>query len=1127
MKTFMLAVMLAVFAAVTFAPGNALAQKQSDRKETDTERMMRPLRDSDAPPPAAPEVVITRGWGNKKFGRLVFDWRAPVKFTAKIVGNQLRVTFYRPLKTKFDVASENLKGYLSELRVQTDARTVLANLQGYYSIRSFANENAVVIDLVPEESANGRPAEDPNAWLARTPKIPVRAGKHPGFGRLVFDWSDEVGYSIDQDGDLLRMRFDRPARIDVSRLSSTLPGRVSAATSETTKSAVRVGFIIPPTARIRHFRDGARVAVDIITPEQAEKKSDHAADDHGAETEAHRKARTTKKVFAKDEQTKPDRAETRKPIRLTKKARRLKRLAERQQRISDKKFRGAPLVTSEATRRGSALDIKFNWRKDVAAAVYRRGEHYWILFDGRARLALGSLVVAGEGMVEEVEQTDASEKSMLRLKVPKHLLATVMKSGTSWTIRLAPARMTGPLATPIEVRGDIDSNKMPAVLVAAKGIGRSHVFIDRTIGDIVHVYPVLKPGLGNRVARNLVDVAIPASAAGLVLVPRRDDIAMIRNADGIYIAAPGGMSVSRSLEISDKSEAADTGHVFGAMSDWSGGGPDSFEKIKYERLRRILTAPEKDRNRARLDLAKFYIANDMAADAMGVLQIVEKQDPKQAEEAPFIAMRAASHFLMGHYGSAAPGFSHRHLLNDPSVSPWLAGIAAAKGDWVESYRKIRDSRGIVASFPKWLKTRFQMIGAEASLAVKDTDGAKLWLDALRGASLDRKDADYLKFLSAHALRLEGKPSAAKSIWREVMASPDRRVRAKAGFALVNADLDSKHIDRKAAIDKLEKLSFAWRGDAFEFDLKRRLGDIHAEQGDFRASLLRLRQAASHFKDVEGAGAIAEDMRKRFRQLFLEGSADKLPAVTALALYEEFRELTPAGKDGDEMIRKLADRLAGVDLLSEAARLLEHQVRFRLTGPERSRVGARLAVIRMMNREPAKAVEALKLSDEPELPKALEFQRRYLNVQAFGEAGKPAEALQLLAGDVSHEAEMLRLALHWKNANWVEVGSTVRRIIPQQTVDSLDPKFADLVLRWAIALTMENDTDGLASLRNRFDKAMAATKYAEAFRAIVGVDVGVVPDFKELVRKTGDLEDFQTFLTSYRDKVQSSALSAIN
>ena len=1088
---------------------------------------MRPLKDSGEPPPSPPEAVVTRGWGNDKFGRIVFDWRSPVKFTAKIVGNQLRITFRRPLKTKFEKAARNLGRYMTDLQVQGNSRTVSANLKGYYSIRSFANENAVVIDLVPEESATGAQAEDPNAWLARTARIPVRAGKHPGFGRLVFDWSDEVGYDINRGGDLLRMRFDRPARIDVSRLSSTLPGRVSAATSETTKSSVRVGFIIPPKAKIRHFRDGSKVAIDIIAPADTEKKADHGADHQVTESDAHKKARTSKKVFAKDDPPAAQKAAGKKPLSLTKKARRLKRLAARKQRQNAKKFKGAPLVTVETKRRGAALDIKFNWRKDVAAAVFRRGEYYWILFDGRARLALGSIVVNGEGMVEEIEQTDASEKSMIRLKVPVHLTATTTKSGTSWMVRLAPARMTGSLATPIEVRGDIDSNKMPAVLVAAKGIGRAHVFADRTIGDIVHVYPVLKPGVGNRIERNLVDVAIPASAAGLVLVPRRDDIAIIRNAEGIYIAAPGGLSISQSLDIKDSAVKTDTGHVFGAMSEWAAGGAATFMESKYKLLRRILTAPEKDRNIARLEFARFYLSNGMAADALGVLKIIEKQDPKQALEAPFIALRAAGHYLLGHYASAAPGFAHRHLINDPSVSPWLAGIAAAKGDWVKSYKRIRDSRGIVASFPKWLRTRFQMTGAEASLAVKDTDGAKLWLDTLRGTALDRKDRDYLKFLSAHALRLEGKPSAAKSIWREVMASPDRRVRAKAGFALVNANLATKHITPKAAIEKLEKLSFSWRGDAFEFDLKRRLGDIHAERGDYRAALLRLRQAASHFKDVEGAGAIAEDMRTRFRQLFLDGGADKLSPVTALALYEEFRELTPAGKDGDEMIRRLADRLAKVDLLSEAGRLLEHQVRFRLTGQQRSRVGARLALIRMLNREPAKAVEALKLSDEQELPKALEFQRRYLKVQAHGENGDTAKALQLLNGDVSHEAEMLRLGLYWKNANWVEVASAVRRIIPQQEVKSLNPKYADLVLRWAIAMTMENDADGLAELRNRFDTAMAATKYHEAFKAIVGVDIGVVPDFKELVRKTGDLADFTTFLAGYRDKVQSNALSAIN
>lgn len=1103
----------------------------SAQSPTDRERMMRPLTDPNAGPPSAPEVVVTRGWANKKFGRLVFDWRKPVKFTAKIVGNQLRISFNRPLKTEFAKAAKSLEPYLSELQVQSGAMSVSANLKGYHSLRSFSNENAVVIDLTPEVSAKAAGAEDPDEWLKRAPKIPVRAGKHPTFGRLVFDWVDDVGYDIERDGDVLRMRFDRPARLDVSRLSSTLPGRISAASAETTRSAVRVGLIIPEDAKVRHFRDGSKVALDIIAPEKKKDTAHASGDHHGSDKRTDTNTRPSKKAFSGkpgEQAKKKQKAQGKKPLSLTKKkARRLKRLAERERRRNAKKFKGAPLVTVETTRRGAALDIKFNWRKDVAAAVFRRGEEYWILFEGRARLALGSLRVKGEGMVEEIEQTDAAEKSLLRLKVPEHLLATATKSGTSWNVRLAPARMTGPLATPIEIRADIDTNKQPAVLVAAKGIGRPHVFADRSVGDIVHVYPVMRPGLGNRIARNLVDVAIPASAAGLVVVPRRDDIALIRNAEGVYIAAPGGLSVSRSLEVVASSATKDSGHVFGALADWGGGPNNEYLDDKYVKLRRILVAPKEKRNDARLAYARFLISHGMAADALGVLTIARKQDPQIGDDVGFIALRAAAHYLLGHYATAAPDFEHVHLINDPSVAPWRAGISAAKGDWLASYKLIRDARGIVASFPKWLKTRFQLIGAEAALAVNDTDGAKLWLDALRGAPLKASEAQYLKFLSGHALRLEGKPNAAKSLWRDVIQTGDRRVRAKAAFALVNADLQTEKTDRKKAIETLEGLSFAWRGDAFEFDLKRRLGDIHAEQGEFRASLLRLRQAASHFKEVEGASAIAEDMRKRFRKLFLDGEADKLPPVKALALYEEFRELTPAGDDGDEMIRKLADRLAKVDLLSEAGRLLQHQVKFRLKGLERSRVGSRLALLRMLNREPAKAIEALELSDSEELPKKLEFQRRYLKARAYGENNEAAKALDLLAGDVSHEAELLRLGLHWKAANWEEVARTVRRIIPQQKVAALDPKNADLVLRWGIALTMENDTDGLTSLRDRFGPAMEKTKYKEAFKAIVGVEIGLVPDFKELVRQTGDLDGFQSFLASYREKVQSNALSAIN
>ncbi len=95
----------------------------------------------------------------------------------------------------------------------------------------------------------------------------------------------------------------------------------------------------------------------------------------------------------------------------------------------------------------------------------------------------------------------------------------------------------------------------------------------------------------------------------------------------------------------------------------------------------------------------------------------------------------------------------------------------------------------------------------------------------------------------------------------------RLIQAKSRFALINTDVETRSIQLGEAARKLEALAFSWRGDAFEFDLNRRLGDIYADMGDYRASLSRLRSAASHFKDVEGAEAIAEDMRKRFRELF--------------------------------------------------------------------------------------------------------------------------------------------------------------------------------------------------------------------------------------------------------------------
>src|SRR5918912_2177414 len=99
----------------------------------------------------------------------------------------------------------------------------------------------------------------------------------------------------------------------------------------------------------------------------------------------------------------------------------------------------------------------------------------------------------------------------------------------------------------------------------------------------------------------------------------------------------------------------------------------------------------------------------------------------------------------------------------------------------------------------------------------------------------------------------------------------------------------------------------------------------------------------------------------FTELYLGAKGDDLKPVDALAMFYEFRELTPIGRRGDELIRRLADRLASVDLLDQAAELLQYQVDHRLEGAARAQVAARLAIIYLANRKPDMAITALRAS----------------------------------------------------------------------------------------------------------------------------------------------------------------------
>jgi len=56
------------------------------------------------------ERVVVRGGLHPDFGRLVFDWKAPVSYTVAATGQELTITFERPMEGRFDRADEGDEG---------------------------------------------------------------------------------------------------------------------------------------------------------------------------------------------------------------------------------------------------------------------------------------------------------------------------------------------------------------------------------------------------------------------------------------------------------------------------------------------------------------------------------------------------------------------------------------------------------------------------------------------------------------------------------------------------------------------------------------------------------------------------------------------------------------------------------------------------------------------------------------------------------------------------------------------------------------------------------------------------------------------------------------------------------
>jgi hypothetical protein len=1042
-----------------------------------------------------------RGDVSNGFGRVLFTLDPPAHMQPSLDGSVLTLTFDR--KPDFDptLLASALPGYVTGVHADADGKTLHLALTQSVKMHVSVAGNRIALDLVPPSFA-GTPPELAPAITHTAPapvtSLPVRVGTYSGYTRLVFDWPHNVPYTVNAKPGHVTVRFSENTTPDFSGPTRITPPWVKETGWRAEGGGLVVEFDTDPGSAVRNSRSGTKIVLDIMAP-----KTDAAAIAPDKTAAAATQAQAIADAAAKLNSSTQTPAAAPTPATP----------AQTAQAAPDPQAPAAKLAHDSVT-------LTFPGASGRGVAAFVRGMTAWIILDGSTSIDATKLASALGDFSASVEASSGDGTGILRigLKQPEQIAAH--SEGADLKVVLAP-NIEG--ATPIAVgfARDDEDPAQSAMITLLPGASHAVMLTDPSAGDTLVVIPA-SAGRAMLSARRYNEFTLLPTAAGLVVSPLADDLAVNVQGARVRITQPGGLSLTPSSLPFTETPAllarGDTGSPsYLNFAKWSEAGEKFLDTQRHLRARIAAAKPE-DATRARLALARFYLANRFSAETLGLIDQIQTSDPALEGDRQLQTMRAAADYMMGRYRDAHNDIVGAAFDNDRHAMFWRGLIDAGLENWDGARTALAEAEPALKQYPAEWQARARIAMAQASLASGSIESADAALNKLP-RDLPKPLMLQAELARAQLYAQESRHRAASSLFAAVEKGGDDRAAAEAIYDNVSASLSAGKISQTGAIKTLEHLRFRWRGDALELRTVRKLGSLYFARGQWREGLETLRVAAENFPNDDHARQAQDDMRAAFENLFLKGKADAMPPIEALSLFYDFIDLTPIGPNGDDMIRRMSDKLVAVDLMGPAAKLLDYQVNKRLDGVARAQVATRLAMIYLIDRKPEKAVQALRASSISGLPDDLNHQRILLEARALAGLKEWDQAQEMIALDTSPDAQRLRADIYWEAGNWAKASANAEQMLGNRWQDSTPLSDAERkeTMRAAVAYSLANDEAGLDRLHGHFAAKMQASVDASAFAVVTqNIDMQGTA-FRDAAGQVASLDTLQAFMKDFRKR----------
>jgi len=931
------------------------------------------------------------------------------------------------------------------------------------------------------------------------PALPVTTGTITrNEARITFEWPKPVNFTAEAEGKTLTITFERNASPDFGKLLSSLyPYIVSARRQGDGKTIV---LTMDKPYQIRTFTADAVGGIDILNIDPQRQIAMRDADTFSTLQPAAGEANDSGA----------------RPIS--------------QHAVPDK---DAIVKVGISGEEDSAV-LRFPFVERMASAVFIRNNYLWIILGKRISLDLADFEALSKTVIGKGELLHSNTTTVLRMPIQDNVFAAVARQENTFELAVLLTFKKKPPPSPLKITINTDPPAPAHVFVPTLEMADPTIVQDPVIGDDLIVTPLYNIGEGITFTREFVDFSLLESTQGVVVAKKTDTVAVTQLRNGLRISLPQGAALTPDLPEVDEKAQVEALQRVATLFPFESWKPEaslprrSQIRILFHKI--VDSADVQGANDIRLRLAQIYLSEGMAAESMALLDGINRTDPAAYRSQKLSAMHGAANFLMYRFADAARDFAAVELNNNKEIDYWrnmLTDLLGSPGQ----YDFMEMNPDYISKYPPAFRQRLAIVAADRSIETKDFNNAIRIFDTLHpkdsAENLTLPIANYVNFLMAKIAADTGQEKDAIDTWNKLAddyKSPF--VRARAEFSRIAWGMEHGTMRKDEITERLERLRLAWHGDSLELRILGLLGDLYSEKKDYVNAMRIWDGAVNAFPSSGAALEMSRRMEDTFVLMFTEGTVDSLPAFDALSLYYQYRKYAPSGSSAREMAGRLADRLISLDLLEQAATLLEHQMRAEAEKIQRSQVGVKVATVRLLNRQPKKALEALEDSVYGENPVLLRLLRNRLAAESLSEMGQYDRAISILGQDDTMEAEMIRLNVYWEQKDWKKVISSVESMLKERK-DATAPitlEESQFILQLALAYIFESDAVQLQYLHDYFGPLMANNPNKAVFNFITSSEVHLDPtNFDEVVNY---LSDTRTFLNNYKARIALSGIDSI-